>query len=109
MTYVAMGLCIAYTCSMVPTDIFQCTPISYTWTSWSGETQGHCLNIYLQAWASGILNILLDILVIVLPIPHLLGLTMSRKKKVQVVAMFSVGLWCVSSLAVLHRPRIYRK
>ncbi|KEF53462.1 uncharacterized protein A1O9_10437 [Exophiala aquamarina CBS 119918] len=92
---------------MAPTDIFQCTPISYTWTGWSGATEGHCLNIYIQAWISGILNILLDIFVILLPIPHLLKLTMSRKKKAQVVAMFSVGL-CVTLTSVARLTSLVR-
>lgn len=104
MTYIVMGLCIAYLCSMAPTDIFQCTPISYTWTGWRNETEGHCLNIYIQAWVSGILNVVLDIAVILLPIPHLLKLNLSRKKKLQVVAMFSVGMLYVFYCGV--SPRI---
>ena len=91
-TYVVMGICTAYIFAMVPVTIWQCKPISYMWTSWSGETEGSCINVYKLTWVASTTNIALDAVVIILPIPHLMKLSLSRKKKVQIVSMFSVGL-----------------
>lgn len=92
MTYGMMGICTAYLVATVIATIFQCTPVSYMWTSWSGETEGHCIDVFVLTWIATSLNILLDVLIILLPIPHLLKLTLNRKKKIQIVSMFCVGL-----------------
>ena len=70
---------------------FHCTPISYTWTGWTGETQGTCVNFNAFAWAHAIINIIFDIYVIALPIPELLKLHVSRRRLVHLILMFSVG------------------
>lgn len=62
------------------------------WTFWSGETQGHCINAFVFRCIFASFNIVLDIIVMLLPIPALLKLNLSKKKKIQVVAMFCVGL-----------------
>lgn len=92
LTYGMMGVCTLYAIGVVLPTILQCSPVSYVWTSWTGETKGHCSNVFVLVWASTALNIILDIIVILLPIPHLLKLSLTRKKKIQIVAMFCVGL-----------------
>jgi hypothetical protein len=92
LTYGMMAICTAYMFATIIATIWQCTPLSYVWTGWSGETEGHCIDVFVLTWIATSLNILLDILIILLPIPHLLKLTLSRKKKIQIVSMFCVGL-----------------
>jgi len=87
-----MGFCVAYLFAILPATIWQCTPVSYMWTSWSGETEGHCIDVFLLTWVATSANIILDLAVILLPVPQLLKLTLSKKKKIQIVAMFCVGL-----------------
>lgn len=91
-TYIVMTVIIAFlvTCEFI--TIFQCTPISFAWKGWKGEMKGHCINIWALAWFTSPFNIVLDIVVMALPLPHLLRLNLSRKKKFQVASMFSVGL-----------------
>ena|ERR1700743_132082 len=91
-TYILMGFVTTFLVAILPATIFQCTPISYMWTSWTGETKGHCINVSTLTWFASSINIIQDIAVIVLPIPHLLHLSLSRKKKLQIVSMFCVGL-----------------
>lgn len=100
-TYVLMGICAAYLCATIPATIWQCTPLPYVWTSWTGETQGSCVNVFILTWCASSINILLDIIVILLPIPHILKLTLSRKKKIQIVGMFCVGLLYVALFLLL--------
>ena len=90
--YVLMAFIVAFLLSTLPATIFQCTPVSYVWTGWTGETKGHCFDVSTGTWIVSSVNITEDIAVILLPIPHLLKLSLPPKKKLQVIAMFCVGL-----------------
>jgi hypothetical protein len=72
--------------------IFQCTPISYAWNNWDGESKGHCVNISAATWSLAIFTIVLDITVLILPIPELRRLIMNRTKKIYVMLMFGLGI-----------------
>jgi hypothetical protein len=89
--YITMGLCVAYCVAFLFATIFQCTPITYSWTQWDGMHSGKCNNIHLQGWLSAIVNIVLDTAVMVLPLRQLSRLVMNWKKKVAVMSMFLVG------------------
>ena len=90
--YVLMAFIVAFLLFTLPATIFQCTPVSHVWTGWTGETKGHCFGVSTGTWIVSSVNITEDIAVILLPIPHLLKLSLSPKKKLQVIAMFCVGL-----------------
>ena len=46
----------------------------------------------MQSWMSAALNIVLDLCMFLLPMPELYRLSLSPKKKVHIMLMFSVGL-----------------
>ncbi|KAH7015789.1 hypothetical protein EDB80DRAFT_638131 [Ilyonectria destructans] len=71
--------------------IFQCSPISYSWTGWDGEHEGSCLNMNAIAWANAVISIALDVWMLVIPLQRLWSLNMHWKKKSGVTAMFIVG------------------
>lgn len=71
--------------------IFSCKPVSYYWTQWDGEHAGKCLNQDELLLAHSIVNIILDVLVIIIPMPTLARLQMPLEKKLGVCAMFAVG------------------
>lgn len=48
--------------------------------------------MYVTAWIFAVINIILDIAVMILPFPYILRLHLSRKKKMQIGAVFLVGL-----------------
>ncbi|KAI0014496.1 hypothetical protein F4779DRAFT_612785 [Xylariaceae sp. FL0662B] len=73
--------------------IFQCNPIPGAWKHWDGEFEAKCININILGWSAAAINIALDIAIIFLPLPELFSLSMSTKKKVQIMAMFAVGLF----------------
>ncbi|KAL1883188.1 hypothetical protein Daus18300_000246 [Diaporthe australafricana] len=91
--FVMVTICLAYIPAMGLATIFNCTPVNYNWTAWTGETEGHCFSFNTFAWAQSSINIVLDLIIILLPIPQLWKLNMGRKKRVQLVLMFSVGLF----------------
>lgn len=90
--YGVMALSVAYTIAFFFATTFQCTPISYAWTQWDGLHKGTCNDIHLQGWIAAGINICLDIIVMVLPLKHLIGLQMDLRKKLMVISMFSVGI-----------------
>ncbi|KAF9699389.1 hypothetical protein EKO04_002689 [Ascochyta lentis] len=90
--YGVMGLSMAYTVAFFFATTFQCTPVSHAWYQWDGLHQGKCNDIHLQGWIAAGINIVLDALVMILPLKHLAGLNMNLKRKVMVIAMFSVGI-----------------
>lgn len=75
----------------VALGIFQCQPISYSWTKWDGEHQGRCLSINAIAWANAAISITLDIWMLALPLSQIHMLQMDWKKKASVGIMFCVG------------------
>ncbi|KAL5592409.1 hypothetical protein FOBRF1_013435 [Fusarium oxysporum] len=71
--------------------VFQCTPISYSWTKWDGEHEGTCLNLNAIFWANAAISIVLDLWMLAIPLWCLRSLTLHWKKKIGVAAMFIVG------------------
>jgi hypothetical protein len=90
--YVLIGLNVCYCIAFSLTMAFQCTPVSGAWLAWSGEFQAQCVNINYIGWSGAAVGIVFDVATIFLPIPQLVGLNMSLKKKLQVSLMFVVGL-----------------
>ncbi|KAI0889296.1 uncharacterized protein GGS22DRAFT_69641 [Annulohypoxylon maeteangense] len=83
--------------------IFQCNPISGAWTFWDGETESKCISINILGWSAAAINIALDLAVIVLPLPALFGLSLSLRKRLQIIAMFAVGFF----ITVVSIIRLY--
>ncbi|KAF5013254.1 hypothetical protein FDECE_729 [Fusarium decemcellulare] len=78
---------IANTCAI----IFQCTPIPFFWSGWAGESTGKCIDINLFSWIRAAVEIAIDVAILSLPLPSVLKLQMSWKKKFQVLLMFALG------------------
>ncbi|KAF2851925.1 hypothetical protein T440DRAFT_447354 [Plenodomus tracheiphilus IPT5] len=89
--HVLIGISAAYGVAFTVTCLFNCTPISYIWESWDGEHKGKCVNLHLFAWIHAGINIVLDGAILAVPIPELLRLSLSTKKKVYIIMMFSIG------------------
>jgi len=95
--FVTMGLTMCYWITFQFGNIFYCSPISMVWEGWDGEHAGKCLDINKFMIAATGTNIFIDVVIIVLPIPQLLKLSLSWRKKVGLLAMFAVGILSVSS------------
>ncbi|KAJ9297282.1 hypothetical protein DTO271G3_4575 [Paecilomyces variotii] len=91
--FVTIGVCVIFALVFSLGTVFHCWPVSYGWTEWTGETKGYCINFNAFAWAHAIVNIILDLFVILLPIPQLLRLALGTRRKVHVILMFSVGFF----------------
>lgn len=82
---------VAYGIAFVVAAVFQCQPISYFWTKWSGETAGSCMSINHLAWANAALSIVMDIVMLAIPLSQLRLLKLHWKKKLGVALMFCIG------------------
>ncbi|KAG9494908.1 hypothetical protein J7337_013137 [Fusarium musae] len=98
--WIFIGLNVAYFITFELISIFQCRPIDGAWRAWDKEYKAKCNNINLQGWFAAILNIILDVGTMVIPLKELYGLSMSLRKKIQLMLMFSVGIFVTIVSAV---------
>jgi hypothetical protein len=75
-------------------SIFQCSPINHVWNQWDGIHEGKCINIYVGSYVNAAINMTLDIVILLMPMPMLIKMnaTYSRRRKVHIMIMFSVGI-----------------
>lgn len=69
--------------------VFQCSPREKIWNA---RVPGQCLNVNSIFFFSGAWNILSDISILVLPIHSIFKLHLPTRRKIQVSAVFAVGL-----------------
>ncbi|PYH45564.1 uncharacterized protein BP01DRAFT_318878, partial [Aspergillus saccharolyticus JOP 1030-1] len=75
-----------------------CKPLPYFWTQFSG-TSGRCIDVDRFFLAAGILNMLNDFIVLVIPFPRIVKLQMSVEKKLAISGIMAVGIFvCVASI-----------
>ncbi|KAI1658361.1 hypothetical protein F4813DRAFT_46919 [Daldinia decipiens] len=83
--------------------IFQCNPIRGAWLQWDGEFDTRCISINGLGWSAAAINIALDLAVIILPLPELFALSLSLRKRLQIIAMFTVGFF----ITIVSVVRLY--
>jgi hypothetical protein len=67
-----------------------CHPVAFNWDK--SIRRGYCSDTRYVYLGAGITNLVLDVIVVVLPIPTLIGLKIVWRKKVGIVGMFSLGI-----------------
>ena len=99
------GFITAYSLAEILVVIFQCQPISAAWDL--SVHPIYCVNISLGAIIMGAVNAATDFLVLILPIPIVLGLRLKTKWKIQLIGIFLLGGFvCLGSIyrvAILHK------
>ncbi|MCJ1438914.1 hypothetical protein MMC27_008304 [Xylographa pallens] len=85
-----MGLSVAYGFAVLLETLLICKPIAFNWdTTIEG---GSCANETQAFEAVGILNLLTDIAIIILPMPWLWTLQLPITKKIGLTAIFGIGI-----------------
>ncbi|KAK1147820.1 hypothetical protein N8T08_000333 [Aspergillus melleus] len=85
-------------------SIVSCTPPSKFWDV-TGKKPGHCMSAGPQQdfyEVNGILNIVTDILIWLLPIPMLWRLHISLRKKAAIFGVFSIGILALAAACVRY-------
>ncbi|KAK1848958.1 CFEM domain-containing protein [Colletotrichum chrysophilum] len=85
-------------------QIFQCTPISFNWDGWKRDFGTYrCLDLHRLVNIAGGLSISHDLIILVLPLPLLWGLNTSKRSKIGISLMFSLGLFILITACIrLH-------
>ena len=86
-----MGINIAYGTTFIIVSIFQCIPVQAAWVGWDGTVLARCVNANMLGWISGGLNVVLDALVLVLPLPGIIKLVMPWELKLRILLIFGLG------------------
>ncbi|KAI0852791.1 hypothetical protein F5Y00DRAFT_154710 [Daldinia vernicosa] len=92
-TYALIVINLVYAATYDLLLIFQCNPIRGAWLQWDGEFETQCISINILGWSAAAINIALDLAVITLPLPELFALSLSLRKRLQIIAMFAVGFF----------------
>ncbi|KAK3988538.1 hypothetical protein QBC44DRAFT_343206 [Cladorrhinum sp. PSN332] len=77
--------------AVVISDLAECQPFSHNWQVLS-DPGGRCRQGYAQLLTMAVCNVFTDLLLVICPIPIILRSTMTNKRKVQLVLLFSLGL-----------------
>lgn len=90
-SYVLMFVTVATFVAVGLTATFQCTPVSYQWARTTPGTQGKCIEVTtFYDWMS-FPNIVTDVVMLVLPLPMIYRLQLSRRQKIGLAVIFATG------------------
>jgi hypothetical protein len=92
---------VAWGCTFVIADMFQCQPVSYFWQHWDGLHEGRCVDTNAITNTHAAISIALDLWILGIPMWQLRGLKMHWKKKVGVGLMFIIGTF-VTIVSILR-------
>lgn len=81
-----------------------CKPMEFFWTRFDGVSEGTCIDISSFFVAFSIFNVSVDVFLLILPIPMVLKLHMSVRKKLIVCALMMLGILYVYSFLMSNGP-----
>lgn len=84
-----MTLCLICSASFFLLGFLLCHPLAYFWDR---SIEGYCGNQLLAYMIPGIINMVLDFIILALPIPLLWALQAPLGKRLAIVTVFSMGL-----------------
>lgn len=88
-SYLIESLVIMWGFAVFFTIIFQCKPIKYFWDK--SITRGTCINLIAFGQANSISNFLIDVSILVLPLPIIWKLRLPLRRKFEVMGIFLFG------------------
>ncbi|PHH63444.1 hypothetical protein CDD81_5823 [Ophiocordyceps australis] len=88
-------------------SLFACRPIT---AIWDANTKGHCFPLSIIPYASAVSSCVMDLYVLLLPLPVVWSLNLSFTWKLRILAVFNLGLMaCVASIIrLVMSPRIQK-
>jgi hypothetical protein len=67
---------------------FQCIPVNAVWDL---DVKGRCIDSSAIIFTGAAVGIFEDIVIILLPVPELIGLSLTLRKRLGVIFLFSLG------------------
>ncbi|KAK4458508.1 hypothetical protein QBC42DRAFT_185807, partial [Cladorrhinum samala] len=104
-TFAAMGWVGASGFIFVFCQVFQCVPIRYIWEGWRKGEFGpfRCLDINVLTYTIAGFSIAQDMFILLMPLPLLINLNVSRRSKAGIIFMFSLGIFVLITSCVRLR------
>jgi hypothetical protein len=86
-----MGVVVAYWIAFTLGTLFQCSPVAFNWDR--TIPGGRCLEPKTGFMVSGSINVVIDVILVVMPMPVVWKMQHVRmSKKIGVIGIFSLGL-----------------
>ncbi|KAL8880752.1 MAG: hypothetical protein Q9198_001901 [Flavoplaca austrocitrina] len=82
------AICVSWWAAFTVTALFPCYPVK---RMWQHQIEGHCYDFNTFFIASGVVDVLLDAIILSLPIKMISRLQMPYKKKVMLCFVFLIG------------------
>jgi hypothetical protein len=98
------ALSIVWFVVIIPTTTVVCLPETPDRRLWGGKVNGYCFNYDLFALLMGIVETIIDTIILVLPIKLILSLKLVRRDKVILICVFLVGILLVVSVMSFIHP-----
>lgn len=89
--WTATALTSCYPVVMFITMAAACRPVSFYWEQYLGRTDGTCINVAGFYLAFGIVNMINDICILLVPIPRILHLQLNKRKKYSIIGVMLLG------------------
>ncbi|KAK8165456.1 hypothetical protein BKA80DRAFT_309539 [Phyllosticta citrichinensis] len=100
LTWLTMAFVIVYTLQAILVGVFVCIPVE---AFWNRSIQGQCINLLISNYVNAGFNISTDLVIILIPIPALNKLQVSKSQYIALLVAFSIGgLSCIISIVRLH-------
>ncbi|KAJ4128915.1 hypothetical protein NW768_007438 [Fusarium equiseti] len=97
----------AYPVIFVLTMSLGCSPVSFFWTQVKG-TQGKCIDVGYFFVILAITNLITTVIVLLIPVPEVLKLQMSKGKKAALIGVLALGgLVCIASGVRIHYLNVF--
>lgn len=90
--WTAHGLNVAWLLGIIFGTIFMCDPVAKNYVP---DLPGRCGDTGALWIGSAVPSVLIDLIVLILPLPKIWGLQMSFAKKSGITLVFFLGYWCV--------------
>ncbi|ATZ50483.1 hypothetical protein BCIN_05g08310 [Botrytis cinerea B05.10] len=102
--YISMAIFLLYTAAFFAFLLLQCRPISFYWRRFGGAIDGHCLHpstIAGMAYGHGVVNVMADLTLGIIPAFIVADLQITTRTKVAVAMTLALG--SIASICTLTR------
>lgn len=86
----AFALAVIYPFILWITMACACRPVNYYWNQYIGA-EGYCIDLVRFFLALGIINMLNDVIILIVPIPRIIDLQLSVRLKASVIGIMLLG------------------
>lgn len=87
-TFIAMGFVTACGLTFTLGGLFACQPVQFFWNR---LLSGHCMNLNTFYRVNTPINIIVDVAILIIPMPALWKLQAPKKKKIGLTVVFMMG------------------